>query len=213
MAERGIAYFNPVTRTVMRLTTLPRDNGGREIAIEWTVPPGERLAAAPHYHAGPVATFVERFDVLSGSASCRIGILTRSTGTPGSFEVPANVVHTHPVNEGAEPLIVLQTVRLPQPDLDVLIRLQRFFETSVALAQQGKSDRDGNFGDLPQRVLTMHETLIDPTFLPALPQGLQKAAFALGAILARRLGYRAHYEPVPSRHDETGQESPDVGEA
>ena len=46
MANVGDTYFNPVTRTKLVFSTTAASSGGRELAMEWFVPPGERLAAA-----------------------------------------------------------------------------------------------------------------------------------------------------------------------
>jgi hypothetical protein len=60
MAERGDAFYNPVTKTRVVFLTVPADNGGREMVIDWYVPPGEMLPAAKHYHGGPANAIVQR---------------------------------------------------------------------------------------------------------------------------------------------------------
>ena len=43
MANVSDTYFNPVTRTKLVFVGTAASSGGRELAIEWFVPPGERL--------------------------------------------------------------------------------------------------------------------------------------------------------------------------
>lgn len=196
MAERGESFFNPVTRTRMVFVDLPKDNGGRQIAIDWFVAPGERLAAARHYHAGPDGLVVERFNLLDGSAECTVGAVRRRAKAPHAFEVPCNTVHVHPANTGGGTLHVRQTVFLPEPDMSTLTRIEQFFETLMALSQQGRANRNGDIKNPLQAALTLHATLLDPTYLPVIPRGAQLAAFSGIAKLARLLRYRAHMIPV-----------------
>lgn len=202
MAERGESFFNPVTKTRMVFVDLPEDNGGRQIAIDWFVAPGERLAAARHYHAGPDRLVVERFDVLDGSAECTIGEVKRRAKAPHAFDVPCNSVHIHPANIGGGTLHVRQTVFLPEPDMTTLTRIEQFFETLMALSQQGKANRNGDIKNPLQGALTLHATLLDPTYLPVMPRGVQVAAFGAVARLAKLLGYRAHIVPTKEDSDE-----------
>jgi mannose-6-phosphate isomerase-like protein (cupin superfamily) len=196
MAERGDAFYNPVTRTRVVFLTVPADNGGREMVIDWYVPPGEMLPAAKHYHGGPANAIVERFDILSGTTTCWIGSEKRTVSAPALIEIPFNVVHVHPRNVGSETLHVRQSPWVaPEPSLVLLTRIERYFETLIALSQKGKVNRKGDFTDPLQSALTIHETLLDPSFLPVMPESVQKALFGSMAGLARRLGYQACYRP------------------
>lgn len=197
MAARGDSFFNPVTRTRMVFVSVPVDNGGRELVIDWFVPPGEQLIGKAHYHVAPEGLTVERFDVLAGTATCRIGNLTRTASASGRFEIPANTIHVHPRNIGTDELHVRQSIRFGEPNLKLLVGAERFFETLMALSQQGKVSRNGDFATFLQSALTINHTLLDPTFLPITPPGIQKLFFAAAAGIARRLGYEAVHHPVP----------------
>ncbi len=198
MAKRGQSFVNPVTGTRLRLLGLPEDNGGRELVIEWTIPTGEALSSRMHFHAGPSGETLERFDVVAGTATCRIGSMTRTATATGSLLITANTLHAHPVNSGEGPLVLKHTIAWPDADVARLRRIQRFFETEMALAQKGMVSRDGTFADLLQSLVTYNDTLIDPIFLPTMPRGVQKALFAIGAKVARWLGYEATARPLPS---------------
>jgi len=196
MAERGDAFYNPVTKTRVVFLTVPADNGGREMVIDWYVPPGEMLPAAKHYHGGPANAIVERFEILSGTTTCWVGADKRTVSAPGVIEIPFNVVHIHPRNVGSDMLHVRQSPWVaPEPNLVLLTRIERYFETLIALSQKGKVNRKGDFINPLQAALTIHETLLDPSFLPVIPQNVQKALFGSMARLARRLGYQACYRP------------------
>jgi quercetin dioxygenase-like cupin family protein len=196
MAERGDAFYNPVTKTRVVFVTVPEDNGGREMVIDWFVPPGEMLPAARHYHAGPDNVIVERFEILAGTATCWVGKDKRTVSAPGLVEIPFNVVHVHPRNVGRDMMHVRQTPwAVSEPNLALLTRIERYFETLIALSQQGKANRKGDFINPLQAALTIEETLLDPSFLPVMPRNAQKALFGSMAGLARRLGFQACHRP------------------
>jgi hypothetical protein len=191
MAQAGDSFYNPVAKTRMVFTTLPRDNGGTEIAIDWFVAPGERLAAANHYHAGPAGAVVERFDIFEGSCDYTLdGVASTATG-PAFFEVRAGMPHIHPRNTGARTLHVRQTVAPPQPDMKTLIRLEMFFETLMALSQQGKANRDGDISNSLQSALTIYELLLDPTWVAGKSEKTQRWVMSTAAQLARGFGFKA----------------------
>lgn len=145
MANVGDTYFNPVTRTKLIFTSTANSSGGRELAIEWFVPPGERLAAAAHAHAGPDGFDIEHLDLIAGSASCRIGRTELSAVAPHTFVIPANTLHVHPWNTGMTTLHVRQRSTPPVPEpAPILEGVERIFETLTALSQQGRANRKGD---------------------------------------------------------------------
>lgn len=196
MTEQGDSYFNPANNTRLVFTELPKDNGGVRLVMDWFAGPGETLPNTRHYHAGPADFASERFDLFAGSAVYWIGDTELRANAPHSFDIPCNTVHVHPRNVGSGEMHVRQTVTTPQPDLHNLQRAQHFFETLVALGQQGKTDRECNFTNRLQSALTVKETLLDPTWLADQPQALQRASLGLAATLALTLGYKARHQPA-----------------
>ena len=115
MASPADAYFNPVTRTKLIFVTTGESSDGRELAIDWFVPPGERLAAIPHCHGGPDGFDIEHFDLLQGSAACSIAGVRREAKAPYTFSVPCNTPHIHPWNTRSTTLHVRQRITPPMP--------------------------------------------------------------------------------------------------
>ncbi len=199
MAATGAELFNPATRTRVVFVTVPADNGGRAIAVDWFVPPGETLPSRPHYHAGPQGGVAERFDILAGRAALALGKRKLVVEAPATIDVAFNELHVHPSNAGDGELHVRQRAELDPPQPDVLFRLERFFETLMALSQQGKVRRNGDIKNPLQLAVTLDAFLLDPTFLPGLPQGAQKVIFGGLAKVARRLGYVPYHAPAFGR--------------
>lgn len=195
MARKGDELFNPVTRTRVVFVEIPADNGGRELAVDWYVPPGEMLPAAPHYHAGPSTGVAETFMIVKGTAALKVGRKKLIVSAPGAIDIGFNQVHTHPTNAGSDELHVRQLGVRAEPEPEMLGRVERFLETLVALSQQGKANRRGDITNPLQAALTINDLLLDPTFLPILPRGFQTSMFNLLARMARRRGYQAYHKP------------------
>jgi hypothetical protein len=197
MAKPADSYFNPVTRTRLVFVTTGESSGGRELGIDWFVPPGERLIAAPHCHAGPDGLVVEHFELLSGSAGCRIGGKKHKAEAPHTFAVPTNTPHIHPWNTGSTMLHVRQRVILPEPDPELIAGAERFFETLTALSQQRRANRRGDILNPVYGALVLVDSLYPKTYIAYVPLALQVPLLKGVAALARKLGYAPHVMPVP----------------
>jgi len=195
MARPADSYFNPVTRTRLVFVTTAESSGGRELAMDWFVPPGERLAAAPHCHAGPDGFAIEHFDLLDGSGACRIGRREFSANAPFTFDIPANTPHVHPWNTGSTTMHVRQRITPPTPDIAILKGVERFFETLTALSQQGRANRKGDIPNPLQGALVLTDGLLPVTYIAGIPLRLQVPLLNGVAGLARRFGYQAHIMP------------------
>ena len=194
MTERGDTCRFPDGKRVV-FVELPRDNGGARLVLDWFVPPGAALVQTNHIHAGPQGAVVERFELISGSAECWIGGVKLSADAPHGFDVPAGSSHIHPRNICAGEMHVRQFVLPPEPDMPVMTGAQHFFETTTALAQQGKLNGKGEIADPLQSALTLNDTLIESTWLAGIPRPLQRVTFGAAAALARLLGYKALHAP------------------
>lgn len=198
MAKPGDTYFNPVTRTRLVFVTTAASSGGRELAMEWLVPPGERLAAAAHCHAGPEGFGIEHFELLEGSAACRIGREEKTVTAPHTFTIPTNTSHVHPWNVGATMMRVRQRITPPTPEIVILEGVERFFETLTALSQQGRANRKGDIRNPLQGALVLTDGLLPVTYIAGIPVGVQTRLLNGLAGLGRRLGYQAHIMPEKS---------------
>lgn len=195
MAKPGDTYFNPVTKTKLVFVTTAAASDGRELVMEWFVPPGERLAAAAHCHAGPDGFGIEHFDLLEGSAACRIGREELSAEAPHTFTIPTNTPHVHPWNTGMAMMRVRQRITPPTPEMAILEGVERFFETLTALSQQGRANRKGDIPNLLQGALVLTDGLLPVTYIAGIPLRIQVGLLNGLAGLGRRLGYQPHIIP------------------
>jgi hypothetical protein len=93
-------------------------------------------------------------------------------------------------------LHVRQRITSPQPNVEVLAGVERFFEALTALSQQGKANRRG---DNPlHAALILTSTVFPITYVAYIPLRLQIPVLKGLAELGRRLGYPAHLLPIPA---------------
>jgi cupin domain len=173
MIRAGDSIVNPLTgeRLVFELTS--HDTDSAYTLFDTYVDPGGSLASA-------IFTVVEgRLGVKRGREWLELGpgeVAMIDPGTPHKFW-----------NAGETTLRFRAEVR-PALEFESLI------ETMFGLAADGKTNREGMPGMLRLAVIANHH--FDVVRLPGIPQVLQKAALAPGALLGRALGYAATYEGV-----------------
>jgi mannose-6-phosphate isomerase-like protein (cupin superfamily) len=164
-------------------------SGGRRLEVEWTIPAGRRLVARAHRHPdGP-----EDWAVLEGSAGYEVRGEQRQAAAGEAWQVPTNTSHVHPWNAGDGPLRVRQAAALDKDG--VLLGVERYFESLMALAQRGQVDEQFDIRPQLQSAVTIRELLMPGTYLAGPPTWLQDGLFALLAAIARRRGYRGYVDP------------------
>ena len=130
MAYAGQILDNRITgeRIVFRKTAA--DTGGELLAIDLVLAPDGHVPGA-HVHPSQE----ERFAVVSGTMKFRLGgkkIIARAGDV---VVVPAGSVHRS-ANAGEEPARVRVEVR-------PALKMEQLFETTVALARDGRTNRKG----------------------------------------------------------------------
>ncbi|MBD0338969.1 MAG: cupin domain-containing protein [Thermoleophilia bacterium] len=180
MAARGERLENPVTgeRLVWRATSA--ETGGTLLAFDFSLRVG---GSVPLAHVHPLQE--ERFRVLAGRARVRLGGRTVVARPGDEVVVPPGTVHRL-WNDGEEEL---QAVIEFRPAL----RLEQFFEQLWGLARDGRLDKRGL--PSPLQLAVMAPEYLDEVALPVVPVGVQRAALALVAPLARARGYAA-FDPA-----------------
>lgn len=150
---------------------------GEMLRAETIVQPG---GGAGHLHRHRFQE--ERFEILEGEITGRIGRTRRQVGPGETFLVPADAPHTFAV-ESDEPARFITEFR---PGL----RLAELFAQIFWLADHGHVDAKGRIHPLQAAVLARafpHEFF----YLPTIPAALQQAIARPLAALAHRRGYSA----------------------
>jgi mannose-6-phosphate isomerase-like protein (cupin superfamily) len=191
VGEKGQSLSDP-SGLRMTLVETPDSSGGHLLEMEWSVPPGERLVAADHYHPdGP-----EVWRIESGTAGYRLAGEEHSGFAPHEYTVPAGTSHGHPWNDGEDTLVARQIIASPdEPIPELTGGVQGFFETVFAFAQRDRVNERGEIDDRLQWILTIHDLLMPGSFLAGIPRPVQRGLFGAMAATARATGKRAYHEP------------------
>lgn len=190
MARTGDELVDPSGVRLVFLETA-ESSGGAAISLDWFVPPGERLVPLPHVHPADI----EVFEIVAGRARYRVGRHVYEREAPYGYGIPPGALHVHPANAGDGELHVRQTVRPDPPNLELVAGVERFFETTFALAQRREVYAIGLFRDPLQSAITLHDLLFPFAYVAWLPVGAQEALIGRLADVARSRGYDAYVAP------------------
>lgn len=181
MARAGDTIENPLSGERITFEETAAETGGRYLAARILLAPG---GPGPPEHVHP--NMEERFRILSGTLSARVGGRTSTYGPGEAFTVPRTVPHRW-WNETSRPVEIAATVSPALP-------LDRFLETVFAMVWMGHADTMGKPGLLRMsRVLPRYW---DVLHLASPPLPVQKAMMAGLGVVARLLGYPSEY-PYP----------------
>jgi quercetin dioxygenase-like cupin family protein len=184
MAQAGQTIDNPVTgeRIVFRQTSA--DTGGRLLEVDLVLSPDGHVPGA-HIHPKQE----ERFEIVSGTMKFRLG-LRKIIARPGDVvAVPPGKIHKFQ-NAGETPVHARVQVR-------PALQMEELFETSVRLAQQGRTTRKGL--PRPLDLSLFVAKFADEVRAPFPPAPVVNATLAPLRWMARRRGPdRSISRPMPA---------------
>jgi quercetin dioxygenase-like cupin family protein len=183
MATKGQTIVNPASGERITFRTTAAETDGALIAIDLELPPGARVPGGKHVH--PLQE--ERFEVVRGTMRFRMNREKIFAGPGEVVVVPPGVPHDF-ANAGDEEALVRVEVR-------PALKMERLFETAVALAEQGRTMLNGIPKPLDLALFT-HE-FEQEVRAASPPPWLQHLSLAPLAWLARRRGYDVRYAAPP----------------
>jgi quercetin dioxygenase-like cupin family protein len=171
MAYAGQMVENPVTgeRIVFRQTSA--DTNGELVAIDLALPVGGHV---PGMHIHPLQE--ERFEVTAGKMKFRYGLKTIVAEAGETVVVPAGKIHNF-AQHGDEPSQCRVEIR-------PALKMEQLFETTVRLAQEGRTNRKGM--PKPLDLALFVEEFKDEVKAPFPPAPVVRALMAPLRALARR---------------------------
>lgn len=178
MAYAGQILDNPITgeRIIFRQTAA--DTGGELLAIDLILAPDGHV---PGTHVHPSQE--ERFEVVSGKMKFRLGRKTIIAKAGDVVTVPPGSVHKF-ANAADEPAHVRVEVR-------PALKMEQLFETTVALAKDGKTNAKGM--PKPLELALFVREYEDEVRAPFPPAPIVKAVTAPLAWIAKRRGHAERY--------------------
>jgi mannose-6-phosphate isomerase-like protein (cupin superfamily) len=177
MAFTGQILDNPVSGERFIFSKTASDTGGEVVAVEFEVSPDGRVPGA---HVHPVQE--ERFEVVSGTMKFKMGRKTVVAGPGETLIVPAGTSHRF-ANAGDGPAVLRVEVR-------PALRMEQLWETTVALAEEGRTFRSG----MPKPLeLAMFMREFEQEVQAPFAAGLVRTAIAPLAWIAARRGLERRY--------------------
>lgn len=178
MARSGQIIENPVSGERITFRKVAADTNGELLAIDLELSPDGHV---PGMHVHPEQE--ERFEVMEGRMRFKLGLKTIVAEPGDVVTVPAGKAHAFK-NAGDGPARAKVEVR-------PALAMERLFETSVQLAEEGRTTRKGMPKPL-DLALFVHEFRreVSGAFPPA---AVQRLALAPLVALARRSGHAERY--------------------
>jgi short-subunit dehydrogenase/mannose-6-phosphate isomerase-like protein (cupin superfamily) len=177
--KSGQMLENPVTGERIVFRERAHENGGRRVVIDHFLKPHTETFAE-HIQLNQE----ERFEILSGIATYRLNGVQSTARAGEVIIVPFGAPHQNPWNETDEELVFRHETR---PDLGSEI----FFESLFSLAQDGKTNRNGEVGVI--QLMTIGASLESQTYLTNMPISVQRVMIPMLGALGRWLGYPTRY--------------------
>ena len=190
MISAGFETTDPITKTRLVVVKGAQETAGRGWVTEVHCPEGAAPWVAAHVHR----TWTETFEILQGSASCRLGTAVQTLLAGETVVMPPGIAHVHPWNTGSGVMIFRHTndfgAATPEAVHDVL----GAFATINGLAREGRIGRKGIPKNPLQAAATIRTLTKHGAFDAVVPIPLQLGLSATLGRFAEALGYRAIYD-------------------
>jgi quercetin dioxygenase-like cupin family protein len=181
MIRSGDILHNPVTGETLHFVTSASDTNGEYVLVEAVIEPDGFVAAA---HMHPFQT--EVFEILEGTIEFEAGGKTIVAGAGEKVVVEPGMAHRFR-NAG-------DTQARFRCEVRPALQFEQLIETMFALANDGKTNGRGMPNPIRLAAIAKHH--FDDVRLPFPPVWMQRLGLALGAPVARLLGYGPTYEPA-----------------
>ena len=178
MASRGQVLDNPISGERITFRETAGDTDGDLLAVDLELSPNGHVPGA---HVHPLQE--ERFEVMSGTMRFRRGFRTVIARAGDVVVVPPRTVHRF-ANAGSDTAHV-------QVEIRPALRMEALFETTVALAREGRTDPRGM--PRPLDLALFMSDVEAEVRAPFVPARLVRALIAPLRWLARRRGLDVRY--------------------
>jgi quercetin dioxygenase-like cupin family protein len=176
VAYSGQTLENPASGERITIRRTAAETNGELLAIDLELPADRRVPGGQHIH--PLQE--ERFEVTSGKMKFRYGMKTIVAEAGETVVVPAGKIHNF-AQYGDEPSQCRVEIR-------PALKMEQLFETTVRLAEEGRTNRKGMPKPLDLAVFV--EEFKDEVKAPFPPAPIVKAVMTPLRALARRRDYR-----------------------
>jgi len=190
MISQGFETTDPITKTRLVVVKAAQDTGGRGWVTEVHCPEGAAPWGPAHVHR----SWTQTFDILQGTASCRLGTTVHTLRTGERIVMPPGVPHVHPWNTGSGVMVFRHTNEFGASTPEAVHDVLGAFATINGLAREGRIGKNGVPKNPLQAAATIRTLTKHGGFDAVLPISPQLAVSATLGRLAEALGYRAVYD-------------------
>ena len=131
--KAGFETTDPITQTRIVVVKGVEETSGRGWVTEVYCPQGS-TPFPPHLHQ----TWTETFEILEGSATCRLGAEEYRVTRGESIVMPPGVPHVHPWNTGSDQMVFRHTNDFGATTPEALTDVLGAFATMFGLAREGR---------------------------------------------------------------------------
>ena len=192
MAHPGQILDNPISGERITFRKTAADTGGALLVIDLDLLPAGQVPGA-HVHPRQE----ERFEVVEGAMRFRKGLKTITARAGDTVVVPPGTVHRFD-NAGDGPARV-------RVEVEPALRMEELFETTVALAREGRTTASGM--PLPLDLALFMREFDAEVRAPFVPARIVRAALAPLAWLARRRALDVRYRKPARRAPHSRRDS------
>jgi quercetin dioxygenase-like cupin family protein len=178
MAYSGQVLDNPISGERITFRRTAAETGGELLAIDLEL---ARDGRVPGAHVHPVQE--ERFEVVKGTMKFQTGLRTITAHAGDDVVIRPGTVHRF-ANAGDGPAHV-------RVEVEPALRMEELFETTVALAREGRTMASGM--PYPLELALFMREFDAEVRAPFVPAAAVRAAMAPLAWLARRQGLDLRY--------------------
>ena len=182
MAYTGQTISNPVSGERITFLRTAADTGGELLAFECELAPDGHVPGA-HQHPHQE----ERFEVLEGTMTFKLGRRKITAGPGEVVVIPAGA--THAFKNGGDSNAVLRVEVRPA------LKMENLLETACELAQEGNTTGKGM--PKPLHLALFVREFRNEVQAPFPPAWMQRASLAPLAALGRARGHAQRYAPRP----------------
>lgn len=186
MIRAGFTINNPLTQSRTVVLESDAETNGMSWLLEVHCAPNAGPDITEHLHS----EWVERFEIISGSAYYSLDGKQHTAHAGASFVVAPGQRHIHPWNAGATPLVYRQRSEFGRANPAAVQEVLGVFATTAGLARQGKVDSSGRAKNPLQLAAALKTLNKHGGYDAGIPVPVQTFLSAILGRLAEALGYR-----------------------
>ena len=187
MIKKGFVVENPITSSRITVLESEIETQGRGWLLEYRSATHNYPDIPEHLHLD----WTETFEIISGTATYKLGGVTKIAHAGEKIVMPPMTRHVHPWNESNNELVYQQRDDFGSANMQAVQEVLGVFATTADLAREGKVDQTGKAKNPLQLAVFLKILSRHGGYDASLPIPIQNFIAATLGTLGEALGYRA----------------------